>query len=203
MTQAPQLYLASSSPRRRQLLEQIGVVFEVVPLDLDEAPLAGELPEAYVARVALDKARAGLAAANGRTPLPVLGADTAIVLDGQLMGKPAGREQALAMLARLSGRVHEVLSAVAVADPGREAVRVQTSRVSLRPTTAAERAAYWATGEPADKAGGYAIQGLGALFVQRLEGSYSAVMGLPLYETAQLLGQFGVAVMDGVTPRYD
>jgi septum formation protein len=184
------LYLASGSPRRRELLEQIGVRFEIVAAPVDETPLAHEDPGAYVERLALAKARAG----RRQTPRPgvVLGADTAVVLDGRILGKPLDRDDALATLAALSAREHEVITAVALVGEGREVVRSVRSRVSLRAIGVAEAEAYWASGEPQDKAGGYAIQGLAAIFVQGLNGSYSAVVGLPLSETAQLLSEFGI-----------
>lgn len=190
----PQLYLASSSPRRRKLLGRIGVRFQVLPVDVDERRRPGESPERYVRRMAVTKARQAAAGPLRREGVPVLAADTAVVIDGDVLGKPDGREHALAMLARLSGRSHEVLTAVAAVS-GTEALRVSRSRVTFRVIDPAEAAAYWITGEPADKAGGYAVQGLGAVFVTRLEGSYSGVMGLPLFETAQVLGEHGVAVL--------
>jgi septum formation protein len=193
-----QLYLASASPRRKILLEQLGLRPRIVPLDLDEAQAEGETPEHYVQRVALDKARAGWQRLGpSERTRPVLGADTSVVLDGEVLGKPLDRDHGLAMLARLSGRCHEVLSAVAVVGPASEAVRLQRSRVQMRPISAAEREAYWASGEPEGKAGGYAIQGLGAVFIAHLDGSFSGVMGLPLYETAALLREFGIAVLGG------
>lgn len=186
-----QLHLASASPRRRELLLQIGVPHRRVDAPVDESVLPGEAPTAYVERLARAKAAAGLAALDGQGC--VLGADTAVVLDGRILGKPADRADALAMLAALSGRSHEVLTAVAVADATRCLSRVVSSRVHFRPITAGEGDAYWNTGEPQDKAGGYAIQGLAAIFVDRLEGSYSAVVGLPLAESAALLAEFGIA----------
>lgn len=185
------LYLASGSPRRRELLAQIGVPFAVVSAPIDETPLPGEGADAYVERLAVAKAQAGLAALQG--PGVVLGADTAVVLDGRIMGKPDNREHALAMLRELGGKAHQVLTAVAVCDGQRcESVRV-SSTVHFRAIDAAQAERYWATGEPADKAGGYAIQGLGAVFVTGLQGSYSAVVGLPLCETAEILAEFGIA----------
>lgn len=188
------ILLASASPRRRELLEQIGVAHRAEAVDIDETPRPQEAVEDLVCRLARDKARA-LAARHG-DELPVLGADTLISLDGRPLGKPADREAGLAMLAQLSGRSHEVLSAVALIRAGREAVRLNRSRVSFRRLERAECEAYWASGEPADKAGAYAIQGLGALFVSRLEGSYTGVMGLPLFETAELLREAGVSLLD-------
>ncbi|SDR71736.1 Maf family protein [Pseudomonas oryzae] len=186
------LHLASASPRRRELLLQIGVPHQRVAAPIDESVLPGETPAAYVERLARAKAAAGLAAL-GAADACVLGADTAVVLDGRILGKPADRADGLAMLAALSGREHEVLTAVAVADASRCLTRVVRSRVHFRTLAEAEREAYWASGEPQDKAGGYAIQGLAAIFVDRLEGSYSAVVGLPLAETAELLAGFGIA----------
>lgn len=185
------LYLASASPRRRELLLQIGVPHRRVAAPIDEGVLPGEAPAAYVERLARAKAAAGLAALGH--PACVLGADTAVVLDGQILGKPGDRAEGLAMLAALSGRSHEVLTALALSDGERCMAQVVASRVHFRPITPAERTAYWDTGEPADKAGGYAIQGLAAVFVTHLEGSYSAVVGLPLAETAALLDAFGIA----------
>jgi septum formation protein len=189
------LILASSSPRRRELLAQLGVPFEVVAVEVDESCRAGEAPEEYVVRLALEKARAGAAARKGAAPL-ALGADTVVVLDGEILQKPAGRDEALAMLARLSGRTHRVLSGVALAG-GCERMRISESLVTFREIDARERVAYWETGEPADKAGAYAIQGLGAVFVSRLQGSYSGVVGLPLYETAEMLSLCGVDLCRG------
>lgn len=186
-----QLYLASASPRRRELLLQIGVPHQRLAAPIDESVLPGETPAAYVERLARAKAAAGLAAL-GPADACVLGADTAVVLDGRILGKPESRDDGLAMLAALSGRSHEVLTAVAVADGERCRAQVVSSRVRFRAIAPAEREAYWATGEPLDKAGGYAIQGLAAIFVAGLEGSYSAVVGLPLAETAALLAEFGI-----------
>ncbi|ANI36175.1 septum formation protein Maf [Pseudomonas sp. JY-Q] len=185
------LYLASGSPRRRELLTQIGVPFIVISAPIDESPLPSESAPAYVERLARAKAAAGLARIDG--PAVVLGADTAVVLDGRILGKPENREDALAMLADLSGREHQVLTAVALDDGQRVHSFCVTSTVRFRAISTDEAQRYWASGEPADKAGGYAVQGLGAVFVTGLSGSYSAVVGLPLCETADLLGQFGIA----------
>ena len=186
-----QLFLASASPRRRELLAQIGVAHRLVAAPIDESVLPGETPAAYVERLARAKAAAGLAALDEKT-VCVLGADTAVVLDGRILGKPRDRADGLAMLAALSGRSHQVLTAVALDDGTRRAARVVSSTVHWRALAEGEAQAYWATGEPQDKAGGYAIQGLAAIFVARLEGSYSAVVGLPLAETAELLAEFGI-----------
>jgi septum formation protein len=195
MSSEPVLCLASQSPRRRELLQQIGVSHEVLHVEVDETLHPGESAHDYVARVALDKARAGRALLPAGHRLPVLGADTSVVSAGEVLGKPADRADALAMLRRLSGDTHEVLSAVALAGANGERVRISASRVTFRTLTARECDAYWATGEPADKAGAYAIQGLAAVFVTHIEGSYSGVMGLPLFETAELLKESGIAVI--------
>jgi septum formation protein len=183
------IYLASASPRRQELLRQLGLGFEAIPSDLDEVPQPGERPVDYVQRVARDKAQhiARRIREQGLTPHPVLGADTEVVLDGEVLGKPSDRGHGLTMLRRLSGRTHEVLSGVCVVHGEREYTALSVSRVTFRPLTAAEIAAYWDTGEPAGKAGAYAIQGRAAAFIERLEGSYSGVMGLPLYELAGIL----------------
>ena len=186
----PQLVLASTSPRRRELLAQLGVPFEVLAPAVDEQPLPAELATDHVCRLALAKARA--AAAQLGPQACVLGADTVVVLDGQILGKPVDRDDAAAMLRRLSGRTHTVLSAVARVLGGAHVVHLSESHVTFRTLSPAEIAAYCATGEPLDKAGAYAIQGRAAAFIRHLEGSYSGVMGLPLYETAELLTAAGV-----------
>ncbi|HSC85094.1 MAG TPA: Maf family protein [Pseudomonas sp.] len=186
------LHLASGSPRRRELLAQIAVPFVTLIASIDETALPDEPAHGYVERLALEKARAGLAALGASADAVVLGADTAVVLEGRILGKPQDRAEALTTLAALSGREHQVLTAVALVAPGREAVQVVSSRVFFRPLAAGEAEAYWASGEPQDKAGSYGIQGLAAVFVSRIEGSYSAVVGLPLCETAQMLHEFGI-----------
>lgn len=192
------LVLASASPRRRELLWQLGVPHRVAVADVHEEALGGEAAAACVQRLALAKATkiwqsAAFPGACTAELLPVLGADTAVVLDGEMLGKPADREAALGMLARLSGRTHQVLTAVALVGAHGSSQRLSASEVSFRALAAAECAAYWESGEPRDKAGGYAIQGLGAVFVSELRGSYSGVVGLPLFETAALLDAAGVA----------
>lgn len=186
---APLVCLASMSPRRRQLLEQIGVSHVVSAADIDEAVAPGEPAADYVVRIACAKART---VRSRGMELPVLAADTTVVLEGAICAKPRDRADGIAMLTRLSGRTHQVLTAVALATAAGLEFRVSASEVRLRGMTPAECAAYWETGEPHDKAGGYAIQGRGAMFVQHLMGSYSGVMGLPLYETAELLAAAGV-----------
>lgn len=181
----PYLYLASSSPRRRELLAQLGIAFETLAVSVDEAPRPGETAARYVTRLARAKARAG-ALALRRDDVLVLGADTAVVIDERILGKPRDAREALEMLQALSGQRHEVFSAIALA--GRhQAQAVQRSEVWFRDIGAAERDAYVASGEPMDKAGAYAIQGRGAMFIRQLRGSYSGVMGLPLFELGQLL----------------
>jgi septum formation protein len=194
MDRSPHVFLASASPRRRELLNQIGIGYTLLHAEVDEALLPGESAGDYVRRVALEKVRAGRLLLSGDAGSPVLGADTAVVVDGRIMGKPCGRDEGIDMLLTLSGRSHQVLSAVAIS-AGREALRVSESRVTFRTLTQAQCAAYWDTGEPHDKAGGYAIQGRAAMFVSRLEGSYSGVMGLPVYETAELLQEFGIGIL--------
>ncbi|MBV4460319.1 Maf-like protein [Pseudomonas sp. COR58] len=186
------LYLASGSPRRRELLTQIGVPFTAVSADIDETPSPHETPSAYVERLARGKAEAGRRAVGSSDGGCVLGADTAVVLDGKILGKPVDEADACAMLMMLSGREHEVLTAIALVEDGRCESQVVRSRVRFRAIGQTEAVAYWASGEPRDKAGGYGIQGLGAVFVAGLDGSYSAVVGLPLCETAELLGHFGI-----------
>jgi len=186
----PFVYLASASPRRRELLAQIGVACEILPAEVDEAPLPGESPADLVCRLAVAKARAGLQAVRTR-PAPVVAADTAVALAGEIFGKPLDAADARRMLGRLGGRTHQVWTAVAVADDDRERVELCCSEVSFRPLEAEEIRAYVQTGEPLDKAGAYAIQGRGAVFIAGLKGSYSGVMGLPLFETARLLALFG------------
>ncbi|MCB2262758.1 MAG: Maf family nucleotide pyrophosphatase [Candidatus Thiosymbion ectosymbiont of Robbea hypermnestra] len=187
----PSLILASRSPRRRALLEQIGVRFEIVDIDLDETRRPGEAPEDYVLRLALDKARAGRARVGSSLRPPVLAADTAVVVGDRILGKPRDRADAAAMLRLLAERTHRVLSGVALVGADEERA-LSVSEVRFRAVSARETDAYWESGEPRDKAGGYAIQGLGALFVAELRGSYSGVMGLPLFETARLLAAVGI-----------
>jgi len=177
------------SPRRRELLQQIGVPHLTAVPDIDETAVAGESAAAYVVRIACAKVRA---VTERFAPLPVLAADTIVVVDGGICGKPADAQQGIDMLMRLSGRAHEVLTAVALAHAGRIAHRLSTSEVRFRRLSPDECRAYWESGEPGDKAGGYAIQGRGAVFIEHLSGSYSGVMGLPLFETAQLLAAAGV-----------
>ena len=191
-SQVPQpgeLILASASPRRRELLQQLDVSFTVRPTETDETVLPGEVPEAYVRRMALEKATAGLQLA--RPGACVLGADTAVVTGETILGKPHDREDAVQMLQMLSGQTHRVLSGVAVTDGTRVQAALSITEVTFGVISPAAASAYWDTGEPVDKAGGYAIQGRGVVFVQHMTGSYSGVVGLPLFETAELLRHFG------------
>jgi len=185
------IVLASASPRRMELLRQIGVAFTVVDHQVLEEPLPAEAPQAFVQRLALEKARSAEATGQAHS-LPVLGADTIVVYAGQIMGKPRDREDALRMWRLLSGVEHQVHSAVALCLGPRAEVRMSTTVVRFRPLSAEDCDRYWDSGEPLGKAGAYAIQGLGALFVQSIAGSYTGVVGLPLFETAELLALFGV-----------
>lgn len=187
----PLIYLASRSPRRSELLKQIALPHTLLDVEVDETPLAGEPPEDYVVRLALEKARVGHAALADRVELPVLAADTSVVIGGRILGKPKNRSEALEMLASLSGRSHKVCSGVALVGAQAD-FRLSVSKVTFRQLTMTEIEAYWTSGEPADKAGGYGIQGVGAIFIRELCGSYSGVMGLPLYETAELLRGVGI-----------
>ena len=185
--------LASASPRRRELLDQIGVSYDVMPVDIDESIQSGETEKDYVQRLAMEKALTGFNRQG--TEQPVLGSDTIVVIGHKILGKPENKKQGLAMLSALSGQQHQVMTAVAMVNAEHRACLLNISRVSFRVLSEAEIQHYWNTGEPADKAGGYGIQGLAAQFIQRLDGSYSAVMGLPLFETAQLLDKFGIQLL--------
>jgi septum formation protein len=189
-SRAPLLCLASASPRRRELLEQLGVPHVLAVSNIDEAVLAGESAADYVVRMARAKSR--IAHPHG-VGLPVLAADTTVLIDELTCGKPANADEGVALLLKLSGRSHEVLTAVALARVGEVNHRLSRSEVRFRHLTLTEAIAYWNTGEPHDKAGGYAVQGHGAVFVEHLSGSYSGVMGLPLFETAELLAGAGIA----------
>jgi septum formation protein len=195
------VYLASGSPRRRELLRQIGVSFQVLSAELDESPLPGEVPAAYVSRLAAAKADAGWQCSRGSVYAPVLAADTAVVLDGHIVGKPRDRDDAQSMLLTLSGRTHEVMTAVALRSAAGSEIRLSRSLVTFRVVDAEEARVYWDTGEPRDKAGAYAIQGFAAIFISHLQGSYSGVMGLPLFETAALLSSAGVATWQSAVPK--
>jgi septum formation protein len=187
------LHLASQSPRRRQLLEQLGVDFAVLDVEVAEQRASAETPQDYVSRVARDKAQAGLAQLGNAAQAVVLGADTEVVLDDEVFGKPQDADDAAAMLRRLSGHTHAVISVVWLVGAAREQCAVCVSQVRFATLDEPTIAAYVATGEPFGKAGAYAIQGRGAMLVEHLQGSYSGVMGLPLFETARLLRHFAIA----------
>ena len=189
------ILLASASPQRRELLNQIGVQHDVLAVNIDEASRSGESPEVYVQRVAMEKAAAGYLRQMGSIKLPSLGADTIVLLADQILGKPKDKNESCATLKLLSGETHQVFTAVAMADADKSLCLLSRSKVTFRVLTDEEITAYWASGEPVDKAGGYAIQGLAAAFIRKLEGSYSGVMGLPLFETAELLRDFGVFIL--------
>jgi len=189
---SPQIILASASPRRSELLKQIGVHHRIMAVDIDETPFPDEAPAAYVERVAAEKSALCLAMAG--PDLPVLAADTSVICDGRILGKPDDLQHAIEMLSRLSGRSHQVYSAVSLRGASHwQALSV--SEVRFRSLSHQEIVAYWQTGEPQDKAGAYAIQGLGSVFIEAMTGSFSGVMGLPLFETAQLLSRAGIDVI--------
>lgn len=193
------VYLASQSPRRRELLASLGVSFELLPAEVDEHIKPLESAETYVLRLAREKAQAGLdvLAERGEAGALVLGSDTAVVIDRDIFGKPRDFDDYFDMMERLSGRAHDVMTSVALASNDLIEVEVVTSRVVFAELMPEQIRAYWQTGEPQDKAGGYAVQGLAAVFIKRIEGSYSAIMGLPLRETAELLTRRGIAVWSG------
>lgn len=188
------LCLGSASPRRAELLSQIGVNYEVCIADIDEGLGEGESPADYVVRMAIEKAERvwQLNRDTALAGLPVLAADTAVVLDQKVMGKPADRNQGIEMLAALSGRTHEVLTAVSLLYGDRQTSRLSRSKVTFTKLSTEDISRYWETGEPLDKAGAYAIQGKAAVFIESLQGSYSGVMGLPLYEVGQLLDELDI-----------
>jgi septum formation protein len=193
---AAQVALASASPRRLALLRGIGLRVLLCPADVDEAQGVGEPAEQYVRRVALAKLHAVRRSGAAPRHLPVLAADTAVVVDGDVLGKPGDRAAGLAMLARLSARTHQVLTAVAVGHGAQELQAVSVTQVTFNAISAAVAAQYWATGEPHDKAGGYGIQGIGGIFAARIEGSFTGVMGLPVAEVEVLLRRVGVATWE-------
>jgi len=199
----PQIYLASQSPRRRALIEQLGIRYQTLNVEVDESPHSREAPVDFVERLALQKARAGWQLA-AKPMAPVVGADTCIVLDGEIVGKPESQQQGIALLKRYSGRAHEVYTGVAIVGSGTDDqepeimhyVRTNISTVTFRAITNEECEQYWKSGEPIGKAGGYAIQGLASVFIEKLEGSYSGVMGLPLFEFAELISLFGIKILN-------
>jgi len=189
------LYLASRSPRRRELLDQIGVKYECLDVEINEDWNGEETARDYVARLAQGKAQTGLLQLKDRQDCVVLAADTSVVLDDIILGKATTKDEAMEMLSNLSGRCHHVYTGLALAGQEQEKVCVNLNRVYFRHLTPEECQQYCATGEPLGKAGGYAVQGLGTIFIERIEGSYSGVMGLPLFETAELLRAAGVKII--------
>jgi septum formation protein len=189
----PQIILASASPRRRELLAQIGIRYSVMPANLDETVFAEEAPLAYVKRIAAEKS--AWVFARNQTNLPVLAADTTVVCDDLILGKPEQEAQAVDMLLRLSGRTHQVYTAVSLQAHTGHWQAVSCTEVTFRKLTLTEISAYWKTGEPLDKAGGYAIQGLAGAFVVAIQGSFSGVVGLPVFETARLLENVGIKIV--------
>jgi septum formation protein len=187
----PLIYLASASPRRSALLAQVGIPHGVRPVDVDETVAAGESPEDYVTRLAAQKAGTLWARLSREARLPVLGADTSVALDEEIMGKPRDELDATRMLERLSSRTHRVYTAVALCNERGCKTQLSVSEVSFRALGRDEIRAYWRTGEPKDKAGAYAVQGFAALFIERISGSFSGIMGLPLFETGELLRSIG------------
>jgi len=189
----PSITLASASPRRRELLDQIQVSYTVFPVDIDESHIAGETAEQFVTRLALEKARLGYKKYPNR---PALGSDTIVIYEQQILGKPENRQNAFEMLKMLSGKTHRVMSAVAICDAEKERCKVNISEVEFVQLNDRQIEAYWETGEPVDKAGGYGIQGIAAQFIKNIKGSYSSIMGLPLYETTQLLELVGIKTLN-------
>ena len=190
----PSIYLASKSPRRRELLQQIGVSHQVISADVIEVPRTKESPSDYVQRMAREKAEAGFASVKRQQLVakPVLGADTIVVINNEILEKPQDAEHGAVMLRKLAGTDHQVMTAVAMIVEEKCTVKLSVTDVVFRPLSEDEIAAYWQTGEPRDKAGGYAIQGLGAVFVQQIRGSYTGVVGLPIEQTVALLAEFAV-----------
>ncbi len=190
------LYLASASPRRREILDQLGLVYQLLPQDIDESRLSGESPEDYVCRLAKAKAQAALSSLREAGQCVCLGSDTTVVCEGEIFEKPQDEADARRILKFLSGRTHEVLTAVALVSEENSEVRLSRSQVSFRPLLDAEITQYCLTGEPADKAGAYGIQGLGAMFIKEIKGSYSSIMGLPIQETVELLSAVGITAQE-------
>ncbi len=197
------IVLASASPRRKELLSLIVPSFDVLPADIDETPLKDEAAEAYVLRMAKEKAMASLERYKQANNTVVqktvfIASDTSVVVEGEILGKPQDLAEAKTMLRKLSGRSHQVMTSICLCDQNLDQLVTENivTQVSFRSISDVEIEQYWRTGEPVDKAGSYAIQGLGALFVTHMSGSYSAVVGLPLYETSQLLTQFGIQSLE-------
>ncbi|MEJ2043754.1 MAG: Maf family protein [Reinekea sp.] len=191
------LILASQSPRRRELLATLGVRFDTLSADIDETPLCDEQPVDYVRRLGLEKAAAGLALADNADAVWVLGSDTSVVADNRILGKPESRDEFGSMMSLLSGRTHQVMSSIALVSTAATFSEVVITEVRFTVLSDELIEHYWRSGEPHDKAGGYGIQGLGSVLVESILGSYSAVVGLPLFETARLLGKAGLPVWQG------
>jgi len=191
MSGLPTLYLASTSPRRREILASLELDFTVIPVDVDESPRDGETPGDMALRLAVAKSEAANVSGDGL----VLGADTVVVIDGHALGKPKDEADCLAMLEMLSGREHTVLTGIALHGPEGTRTALSETTVHFREISRDEAIAYWQSGEPCDKAGAYAVQGLGGVFVERIEGSYSGVVGMPVFETAALLASAGLGVV--------
>lgn len=189
----PQIILASASPRRRELLDQLGVRYHIQAADLDETPYPTEKPVAYVERIAAEKS--AWVQSQNTLNIPILAADTSVVCENNILGKPQHEADAIAMLQLLSGRTHQVYTAVSLRTQTAHWQAVSMTDVTFRPLSLSEITRYWQTGEPLDKAGAYAIQGLGGIFVSAIQGSFSGVVGLPIYETAQLLHQVGIRTL--------
>ncbi|NOT85562.1 MAG: septum formation inhibitor Maf [Methylococcaceae bacterium] len=189
----PQIILASASPRRRELLDQLGIRYHIQAADLDETPFQKENPLTYVERIAAEKS--AWVQSRNDLRLPVLAADTSVVCDDQILGKPLHEADAVTMLQQLSGRTHQVYTAVSLRTRTEHLQAVSITEVTFRPLSLPEIIAYWHTGEPADKAGAYAIQGLASIFVTAIQGSFSGVVGLPIFETAKLLNQIGIRIL--------
>jgi septum formation protein len=186
----PALILASQSPRRKELLSQLGYVFQTISADIDETVIEGELPPAYVLRLAIEKAQ--VVAKHQTTDCVVLGSDTSVIFDHHILGKPANIENCCEQLLMLSNNTHQVITAIAAVRGGQVISSLVSTDVTFKKLSINEIERYWQTGEPQDKAGAYGIQGIGGQFVKQINGSYSAVVGLPLYETATLLAEFGL-----------
>ncbi len=196
------LILASQSPRRQALLKQLGYQFEIIVADIDESIKHDELPDDYVLRLAKEKAQRGFALSSDKANSLVLGSDTCVVSQGQILGKPESEADSIKMLSLLSGNQHQVITAIAVVGEGSEQTltRLVTTEVLFKTLSLTEMQQYWLTGEPQDKAGSYAIQGIAGQFIKSIQGSYSSVVGLPLYECAQLLTEAGLsASMQAIT----
>lgn len=191
----PQIYLASKSPRRATLLQQMGITYELLNIDVAEALGAGESAIEFAQRLALDKAKAGWQSVERELAIPVLGADTIVVVNDTILGKPKDKSDALTMMAQLSGVTHQAMTAIALVQGEQQSVCLSISDVTFREVTEQEASAYWDTGEPQDKAGGYGIHGIAAGFIKNLNGSFSGVMGLPLFELSELLPQFGIKIL--------